>query len=362
MIEERIGKDGTVTYRVKVRLKGHPSQSASFARKTDAKRWETQTEAAIREGRHFHSAKARQQTVADLIDRYIKNVIPTKGSQASHQKAQLEWWRSHIGAYALSQVSPALLGEHRDMLLDTETSRGDTYSPSTVNRYIAALSHCFTYAVQELEWLENNPVSRMRKPTEADGRVRWLDDDERERLFDACRQSRERFLYPYVFLAVSTGMRQSEILNLYWSAPKNPPDEGAWGIVHVESDKIILHKTKNKKRRAVPLSDMAIEELKKIQETTGLVFPGKKDSDRPMHMRTAFENAVEAAGIADFRFHDTRHTFASYLVMSGASLAEAAEMLGHKTLAMVQRYAHLSDAHISGVSKRMIEMFIRRDS
>ena len=83
-----------------------------------------------------------------------------------------------------------------------------------------------------------------------------------------------------------------------------------------------------------------------------LVFPdatGKK----PLGIREAFEGAVERAGIVDFRFHDLRHTFASYLAMNGASLPEIAEVLGHKTLAMVKRYAHLCEAHTRSVVERM---------
>src|SRR5205809_3426559 len=75
--------------------------------------------------------------------------------------------------------------------------------------------------------------------------------------------------------------------------------------------------------------------------------------ERPLSIREAFESAVERAGIKDFRFHDLRHTFASYLAMNGATLAEIAETLGHKTLAMVKRYAHLTEAHTRSVVERM---------
>jgi integrase len=85
---------------------------------------------------------------------------------------------------------------------------------------------------------------------------------------------------------------------------------------------------------------------------TVLVFPDATGR-KPLGIREAFEGAVERAGIIDFRFHDLRHTAASYLAMSGASLAEIAEVLGHKTLAMVKRYAHLSEAHTCSVVERM---------
>jgi integrase len=85
---------------------------------------------------------------------------------------------------------------------------------------------------------------------------------------------------------------------------------------------------------------------------TVLVFPDATGK-RPAGIREAWEYALKRANIADFRFHDLRHTFASYLAMNGASLLEIAEVLGHKTLAMVKRYAHLTEAHTRSVVEQM---------
>ena len=87
---------------------------------------------------------------------------------------------------------------------------------------------------------------------------------------------------------------------------------------------------------------------------TELVFPGN-NLKKPVDLRTPFETALKRAETNDFRWHDLRHSCASYLAMNGASLAEIAEILGHKTLQMVKRYAHLSDAHTSKVVARMNE-------
>src|SRR5690348_1267106 len=104
-------------YRVRVRIKGFPPQSAAFERLTDARRWAQQTEAAIREGRHFKTNEANKHSVAELVDRYIRDVIPRKKpSSRGTQKAQLEWWKKQIGAYSLNNVTPAILAECRDRL------------------------------------------------------------------------------------------------------------------------------------------------------------------------------------------------------------------------------------------------------
>jgi integrase len=129
-----------------------------------------------------------------------------------------------------------------------------------------------------------------------------------------------------------------------------------WPDVDLKRGTLTFHETKNGERRAVPLTGQALvllqQEAKVRRLDTALVFPDATGR-KPYGIREAFEGAVERAGIVDLRFHDLRHTTASYLAMSGASLAEIAEVLGHKTLAMVKRYAHLSEAYTRGVVERM---------
>ena len=111
-------------FRARVRIKGAPPQSAAFERLTDARRWAQQTEAAIREGRHFRTSEARKHTVAELIDRYIRDVLPRKKvNSRGTQKAQLDWWKVQLGAYLLSGITPAQLAESRDRLAFADAER-----------------------------------------------------------------------------------------------------------------------------------------------------------------------------------------------------------------------------------------------
>ena len=215
-IDKRISDSGEISYKVRVRLKGYPTQTATFKRLTDAKRWAQQTEAAIREGRHFKTSEAKKHTLGDLIDRYTRDVLPTKPKSQKKQESQLEWWKDKLGAYTLADVTPALISECRDELLKGTTYRGTVRSSATVVRYLAALSHAMGVAVKEWQWIEQNPVSNVRKPSESRGRVRFLDKEERARLLEECNKSSSSYLYPIVVLAISTGMRQGEILNLRW--------------------------------------------------------------------------------------------------------------------------------------------------
>jgi integrase len=345
-IQERTAADGTTSYRVQVRLKGYPTETATFARKTDAKKWGQNTEAAIREGRHFKTTEAKKHTVAELIDRYVRDVLPVRAKDAAKRTRQLIWWKEQMGVYALADVTPALIVEYRYKLANGLTPAGTKRGPATVVRYLAAFSHALNTAVKEWGWLDDSPMRKVSKPREPRGRVRFLDDNERGRLLDAAKESGEPNLYPMVVLALATGMRQGEALNL------------TWADVDFERGRVVLHETKNGERRSPPLARAAAEVLRehaKIRRLdTQLVFPSAR-AHKAIFPRAAWERAIAAAEIADFKFHDLRHTAASYLAMAGATQVELAAVLGHKTLQMVLRYSHLSEAHTRGVVDRMNE-------
>lgn len=353
-IQKRVLKSGETSYRVQVRLKGHPTETASFHRLTDAKRWAQQTEAAIREGRHFKTVEAKKHTMAQTIDRYSKEVLAHRENPVN-QKTYLKYWKEKLGDYRLSDITPALIVEHRNALVGSKNKYGRSIGLATANRYSQALGHVFTVAMKEWGWINQNPLLNIAKYKEPRGRVRFLSDDERIALLEACKDSDNPYLYTVVVLALSTGARKMEILGLKWQD------------IDFERKQIILHETKNDERRTLPLQGYAlslIQEHAKVRKLgCDYVFPSKKakkDANgkivyQPIDIRTAWENALKKAEVEDFRFHDLRHSAASYLAMNGASLAEIAAVLGHKTLQMVKRYAHLSEAHTHDVVSKMNE-------
>lgn len=352
-IEKRTTKDGETSYRVKVRIKGFPVQSATFERKTDASKWAAATESAIRENRHFKTSEAKRHTLAEMIDKYARDVLTTKPKNARDQLRQLNWWKAEIGSYALADVTPSLIAGCRDKLTGGITIQGNPRTPATVNRYMAALSIAFTTAMKEWGWIEDTPMRKVTKGKESRGRVRFLSDDERTRLLKACKESPNAYLYPVVVLALSTGMRSSEIKGL------------TWDVVDLNQGYAILHETKNGERRRVAITGHALEQLKVLSKVrridSKLLFPSKETApqkpQKGMDLRAPWLAALKVAEIdaADFKFHDLRHSAASYLAMNGASLAEIAEVLGHKTLQMVKRYAHLSEGHTARVVASMNE-------
>jgi len=338
-IEQRTTQDGQTVYRVKVRRKGAPLQTATFSKRSEARKWAQMTEGAVLEGRYLKTAEAKRHTLADLIDRYIRDVLPLKKpSTAYSQGLQLQWWRRQLGHCLLSDVTHTRIVAHRDQLTQGHRSN------ATANRYLTALSHALTVAVRDWGWLDDSPMRKVTKLKEPRGRVRFLSTEERERLLAACQVSKNTSLYTIVVLALATGGRQQELLTLRW------PD------VDFKRGTLTFHETKNGDRRTIPLTGYALDLLKQHAHVRDLetdrVFPAYTNIKR-CRIRDAWNNAVRRAGITDFHFHDLRHSFASYLAMNGASLLEIAEVLGHKTLAMVKRYAHLSEAHTRGVVERM---------
>lgn len=351
-IEKRTSKTGKTTYRVKVRLKGFATESATFDRLTDAREWAKKIEADMKAGRHFGQSK--RHTFNELADEYLQHAM---------DKKRLEYWRKAFGQSLLADIAPSRISKERDKLLSEETRRyaspptgnpeldatrsRSKRSGATVNRYIAALSSCLSYGVKTLEWLERNPCERVKKPKESNGRVRYLSEDEVNRLLDACQASHNKDLYLAVVLSLTTGARQEEIMSLRWKQ------------IDFQQRVIMLTRTKNGDQRALPLAGQAFSFLHERSKVRSLVddrvFPSSiraKKSDY-LDLRQPWEKALTAAEIKDFRWHDLRHTAASYLAMEGGSLIEITKLLGHRTIQMALRYAHLSSEHIARAGEKL---------
>jgi integrase len=219
----------------------------------------------------------------------------------------------------------------------------------TKNAYTAALSHVFTIALKEFGVVDQNPCLKISKLKNPRGRVRYLSDEERKKLLVACEESANPYLYAVVLLALTTGARKMEIMNLTWSD------------IDFDKRQIYLNETKNGEIRTLILTEPPYSVLLGLfrGSKTHLAFPSLKNTNKPIELKHCFIQALRRAGVTNFHFHDLRHSCASYLVMNGASLNEIAEILGHKSLNMVKRYAHLSTTHISGVVNRMAEKMFK---
>jgi integrase len=234
----------------------------------------------------------------------------------------------------LGDVTAAKVSEYRAQRLGTRRG-GQPLSAAAINRPLALLRHLL--ALAQDEWGVLATVPKIRLEREPQGRLRWLTPDEARALLEACRAQKAARLADLVELALYTGLRQGELLGLTWAAV-----DRASGVLRVEV-------TKSGKRRVVPLNGPADAVLARLGGGEGLVF-GTRSWDA---FRDHWEAAVEAAGLEDLRFHDTRHTFASWAMQRGATLPELKDLLGHSSLAMVMRYAHLSPEHLRSAVARL---------
>jgi len=360
-IQKRTSKDGMATYTATIRLKGCPTQNATFERLTDCKKWIQNTESAIREGRHFKTSEAKKHTLGEAIDRYLMDIAPTKFKSAELEKRNqiLNRWKSEIGHCLLSDLTAKNFIDCRNTFMKSGGRNGSPLGAASIRRHFVSISHVLKICQAEWRWIEQSPLKDaiIEMPELPRGIVRFLDNEELARLTAACKESPNDLLYPAFIVSVSTGMRQAETMNLYWREPTIPPNDSAWGVVNLAANCIILHQTKNGNRRRVPLAGEALTELKRLSKVrrldTQLVFPSPTHPHKPIELKKAWMNALKAAEVNNFRWHDLRHTAASYLAQNGASLLDIAAILGHSTLDMVQRYAHLSDGHVSNVVASM---------
>jgi integrase len=233
----------------------------------------------------------------------------------------------------LVELTAARIAEWRDRRKATPSARTSRkLEAASVNRPLALLRTLLNLAHDEWGTLPEVPKIRLEK--EPEGKLRWLTPEEATRLLTTAAASRNPDILDMIELAMFTGMRLSEVLGLTWDRV-----DRSRGVV-------LLEVTKSGKRREVPLNARADAALaRRGPKASGRVFR----SARWDSYRTAFETAIEKAKLlAPLTFHDLRHTFASWAVQRRVSLLELRDLLGHASLAMVQRYAHLAPDHLRG--------------
>lgn len=311
-----------------------------FPKKADAEAYLGKVQAAKREGRYhdvFDVKRETQVTFNDLADRYVEK-FGTQRAFNTSKRYLLAVVKDHFGAQRLSQITYLDLETYRNKRKATPARGGKPRTDASVNREMALISHMLGKAV---EWgmLEASPFKKGKRLMlkENNHRLRFLTDSEIEALLKACEDLKTYtpHLRPIVETALLTGMRRGELLSVKWEQIRN-------GFIY-------LTETKSGKARQIPINDRLAEVLKEVRRGNQLkssyVFCDSQGR-RFLEVKRSFASACRRAGIEAFRFHDLRHTFASRLVMKGASLKAVQELLGHADMKMTMRYAHLSQEHL----------------
>jgi integrase len=239
-----------------------------------------------------------------------------------------------FGHVRLADITPLALERYK------RQRKEDGVRETTINRELAFLKNVFTKAI---DWgkTSENPVKKVRLYREDNSRTRFLTDEEEERLLACCKPQ----LQPLVITALHTGFRASELRSLTWN-----DIDFRRRTVTVRAGYV-----KNGESRTVPMNEVLTTTLKavKLVHADGEKVFCSRQGNPYRSFRTAFERAVRLAGLADFTFHDLRHTFASRLVMAGVDLPTVKELLGHKDISMTMRYAHLSNTHKEAAVKKL---------
>jgi integrase len=278
-------------------------------------------------------------TLAQAADRYLASKARKRTIEADRR--QLNLLKVEFGGETpLTEISASRISEYKANRLSVvrivgkgEGAAERRLTAAAVNRPLALLRHLLRLAHEEWEAIENVPRIRLEK--EPQGRLRWLTQDEITRLLDTCSRSKNRELRAAVIVALNTGLRRGELLGL------------AWERVDLSRGVIRLELTKSGRRREVPMNDDSYRALVGLgPKADGGVF-------KTLYIQTAYNNAVEAAKLDDVNFHTLRHTFASWAVMRGVTLKELQELLGHASLAMTMRYAHLAPEHLRTAVSRL---------
>ncbi|OAM33539.1 hypothetical protein A7Q01_00875 [Eikenella sp. NML96-A-049] len=233
-----------------------------------------------------------------------------------------------------------LLPELRGLLLEDMTRdlihsvvNRKTCSGSTKNRYFALIRAILNKCVNEWDWLDKAPKLKLHK--EPKKRIRWLYPEEARRLVNALAHL--PYMQHLVIFSLATGLRQANVLNLKWEQI-DLKRQAAW---------IYPDQAKAGKAIGVPLNHTAMQVLMERQREGEYVFTHSHGGRVKSISSRVWHEALEKAGIEDFRWHDLRHTWASWLVQNGTPLAALKEMGGWESVEMVQRYAHLAPEHLS---------------
>ena len=316
---------GTV-YKVSIRRKGARTVSKTFKNRKLALQFANRIESDREQLLAYGRVSVNKIMFSELAEDYLRNSY--SGKYPNDQRMKLKFWSKCIGNIYISEITTLDISK----VLNTLTDR---LSNATINRYKAAVSVVFSYACLQYE-LPHNPVKNIPSKPEDNKRVRYLSNDERKRLFDACRYSPWFKLYLLVLTAITTGARKGELLRLRWSD------------IDFDRHTAYVSITKNGQPKVLPLTKSVIEEMYKYKlNNNSLIFNSEIKPDKAFCFNKNWKKALEVSEIENFRFHDLRHTTASYLAQSGASLLEIADVLGHKQISVTQRYSHLCIDHKS---------------
>jgi len=327
-ITKRKNSDGSVSFLAQVRIRPFKPTAKAFPKQSDAKAWAKGLERELQRQKE-HGAVSKDVThftVGKLIEQFLEDPDTTALRYHDSLSLLLAWWVNHCGGEKVLELNVLKLREARDKLRKGR-------SPATVNRYLSALRSCWNWGrasglvPQDHAW----PTRLLMK--EDNERQRYLTDDELNGLLKAAKDHSPT-MYAAVVVSVGCGLRQGELLNLKWSD------------IDLEKQRLSILRTKTDQPRTVYLPAAAVDALRTLKSgplvSTQSIF--LSESGEPLNrgtIRIRWLPIRDKAKLHNFRWHDLRHSCASFLAQQGATLLEIASVLGHRSTSVTRRYAHL---------------------
>jgi len=324
-----VGKNWYIDYRVN----GHRKREVVGPEKRFAELVLAKRKIQIKEGQFFETKKEEVHTLSEIAEDFLRY---SKNNKRSYTRdlTLVKNLRSFFSNRNIEEITPNLIERYKKKRLSD-----DGRKPATVNRELAALKCMFNWAIKNGK-MTVNPMKKIKMLKENNTRLRFLSKEEAQALVNNCPPHLRRV----VITALLTGMRRGEILGLKWSD------------VDMTRGIITLRNTKSGMIRYIPISSQLAKVLSECVDSSDGEYVFCSRNRRPYKkMDNFFQKVVERAGLKDFRFHDLRHTAASYMVMAGIDLVTVKEILGHSKLDMTLRYAHLSPLHKQDAMERLGE-------
>jgi integrase len=288
------------------------------------------------EDRHFDKRNVGRVSFLRFAETYITRCTSLLKS-AKTEYDRVQFWVREFGSRPIGQISCA-------ELQDWQARKRQTCKPATVNRIMCRLRHMFNRAV-DWDLLDPSPMKGIKFLPENNYRLRYLSREECDRLVQSCIAPHLRAI---VTVALHTGMRSGEIRSLQWHD------------LDFDSGFIIIRDSKNGEPRHIPMDSTVVDLFRNYPRTSGSEFVFTNAAGgRLGWVQHGFRKALARAGISDLHVHDLRHTFASAWMMAGGELYALKDILGHKTIAMTQRYAHLSPAYKRAMVDRMEQIWAK---
>ena len=307
----------------------------------------------IREKDHKRSLDDDRTKIEYLLRHFSGRDVSTITAEQVHDAVSKMVNRKHIQVWESRRDAAIRRGKEPPPYGDKPVSQ------ATKSQHLSFMRSLLKAAADDWGWIKSAPAIKTRKPVSK--RIRWLTRDEAERLIECMPES----IKPVVIFALATGLRRSNIVDLEWQQV-DMQRKVAW--VNPEN-------AKAGKAIGVALNDTACRVLRnQIGKSKVWVFAHTKAATRPdgtltpavRKMRiddnTAWKIGLEKAGIEDFRFHDLRHTWASWLIQSGVPLSVLQEMGGWESIEMVRRYAHLAPNHLTEHARKIDAIFGNHDT